>query len=343
MKEWIRGLKDRVLEGGEITREDAAQLLSLENASDIEFLLDQAHLITQDFHSEEPSLCSLVNAKSYLCGEDCGFCSQSVRFETTADRYSMMSPEEVLKVARDHEKQGTKNFCIVTSGASLSDPEFEQALETVRLLKQETKLNVDGSLGFLTPERVKQLKEAGMRRFNSNLQTSREFYPEIVSTHTYATREATLKALQAGDMEICSGGILGMGETREDRVGLAFELKPYHPECLPINILNPRPGTPLENTPKLETLEVLKTIAMFRFVLPNASIKLAGGREANLTEEEQERALRGGANGMIIGGYLTTEGNPMRRDSELLKRAGYKPFSPSQPASNASAPSSCCG
>ncbi len=343
MKEWISGLKDRVLGGGDITREEAAKLLSLEDASDIEFLLGQAHLITQDFHSEEPSLCSLINAKSNMCGEDCGFCSQSVRFETQVDRYSLMSPEEVLKVALSHEKQGTKNFCIVTSGASLSNPEFEQALETIRLLKRETKLNIDGSLGFLTPERVTRLKEAGMRRFNSNLQTSREFYPEIVTTHTYATREATLKALQAGDMEICSGGILGMGETREDRVSLAFELKPYHPECLPINILNPRPGTPLENAPQLETVEVLKTIAMFRFVLPEASIKLAGGREANLTEADQERALRGGANGMIIGGYLTTEGNPMRRDSELLKRAGYKPFSPAPAVSSAATPTSCCG
>jgi biotin synthase len=171
---------------------------------------------------------------------------------------------------------------------------------------------------------VKRLKEVGVRRFNSNLQTSREHYSNIVSTHSYDTRLETLKALIEGGMEICSGGILGMGETREDRIKLAFELKPYAPHCLPMNILNPMAGTPLENQSPADPIEMVKTIAVFRFIHPRSNIKLAGGREKNLGSYYQEKALKGGANGLIVGGYLTTEGNPMQDDFEMLKRAGFK-------------------
>jgi biotin synthase len=184
-------------------------------------------------------------------------------------------------------------------------------------------MNIDASLGFVTKEQAALLRDAGVRRFNHNLQSSREFYPQIVSTHTYDTRLDTLRALLEGGMELCSGGILGMGESREDRVKMAFELKRFHPECVPVNILNPRPGTPLENTPPMNPLEAVKTIAVFRFILPRANIKLAGGREGGL-QAYQEMALQGGANGLIIGGYLTTEGNPIAKDFAMLKRAGYE-------------------
>jgi biotin synthase len=244
-----------------------------------------------------------------------------------------MSPEEVVTAAKAFERKGAKNFCVVTSGGELNDEEFEQILEIYLRLQAETSMKLDGSLGFLTPERVKRLKEAGVRRFNDNLQSSREFYPKIVSTHTYDKRLETLRMLQEGNMEICSGGILGMGETREDRVKLAFELKPFHPHCLPMNILNPRPGTPLENQPAPDPLEMVKTIAVFRFIHPKANIKLAGGREVNLGTYYQEKALCGGANGLIIGGYLTTPGNPIHEDFEMLKRAGFSTPCQQDPAS----------
>lgn len=326
-KVWIDELKDRVLKGGEISYDEAVQLISLEDAEQIEYLQDAAHQITIAFNTEEPGLCSLINAKSYLCGEDCGFCAQSVRFETRAERYKLLPAEEIVAAAKKFEEKGAENFCVVTSGGTLSEEEFEKIIEIYRRLKQETTMNLDGSLGFLTPERVKRLKEVGVRRYNDNLQTSREYYPEVVSTHTYDKRVESLKVLQEGEMEICSGGILGMGESREDRVKLALELKPFAPHCLPINILNPRPGTPLENQPRLEPVESAKTIAVYRFIHPKTNIKLAGGREVNLTKDEQERILRGGANGLIIGGYLTTEGNPIHDDMEMLKRAGYSPSS----------------
>ena len=203
-------------------------------------------------------------------------------------------------------------------------------LATFRLLSEKTGLRLDGSLGNLTAEQIRKLRKAGMRRFNHNLQCSREFYPKIVSTHTYDKRIETLEFLDENGVEICSGGILGMGETREDRVKLAFELKPYDLYCLPINILNPRPGTPLENRHAIDPVEIVKTIAIFRFIHPKANIKLAGGRELNLGVYFQEKALRGGANGFVVGGYLTTSGNPLREDLAMLRHAGFSVETPGE-------------
>ncbi|MBI4711402.1 MAG: hypothetical protein HY767_02950, partial [Candidatus Omnitrophica bacterium] len=168
-----------------------------------------------------------------------------------------------------------------------------------------------------------KLRAAGMRRFNHNLQCSREFYPKIVSTHTYDERMETLKFLGENSVEVCSGGIFGMGESAEDRIRLAFELKPYNLHCLPINVLNPRPGTPLERQAAISPEEILKTVAIYRFIHPKANIKLAGGRELNLGVYFQEKALRGGANGFVVGGYLTTAGNPLQEDLDMLRRSGF--------------------
>jgi len=322
--EKIQQFKVRVLEGGEVTRGEAFEMIALESESDIHHLLAAAHEITLRFHAAIPGLCSLVNAKSYLCSEDCGFCAQSARFQTQTERYRLMRPEEVLAAAKKFERAGIRDFCVVTSGSELNDAEFEQVLNIYRLLKKETRLNLDGSLGFLTAERVRALKEAGVRRINNNLQTSREFYPQIVSTHTYDKGVGTMRLLLDQGVEICSGGILNLGETREDRIRLAFELKPFHPRCLPVNILNPRPGTPLEGRPRLAPQEILKTVAVYRFIHPQANIKLAGGREYNLNAGEQIRALQGGANGLIVGGYLTTQGDPISCDLDILNRAGYE-------------------
>jgi len=320
----VEHLKKRVLEGDGINYEEALELIHLEDSEDLDFLLEAAREITHHFNSTKPGLCSLLNAKSYLCGEDCGFCAQSVRFDTQADRYLLMEPEKVVEAAKRAEKLGAQNFCIVTSGAAPTEEEFEKIVLILERLSRESRLNLDASLGFITEEQARHLREIGLRRFNHNLQSSREFYPEIVSTHTYDTRLGTLRAVLEGGLELCSGGILGMGETREDRVKLALELKPYLPHCIPMNVLNPRPGTPLEDQPKPDPAEILKTIAVFRFIHPKANIKLAGGREVNLTPEEQEQALKGGANGLIIGGYLTTSGNPVEADFKMLERAGFE-------------------
>ena len=323
MKTFIHELKSRVLAGGSVTPDEALRLSAIKDIPALEFLLAAAHEITTKFCPAKPDLCSLVNAKSYLCSEDCSFCSQSSHYKTGVKRYPLMEPEEVLKNAQACEANGVQSFCVVTSGETLSNGEFEKVLATFRLLSEKTNLRLDGSLGNLTAEQIRKLREAGMRRFNHNLQCSREFYPEIVSTHTYDERIETLKFLDENDVEVCSGGIFGMGETAEDRIKLAFELKPFDLHCLPINILNPRPGTPLEGRKAIDPANVIKTVAIFRFIHPKANIKLAGGRELNLGVYFQEKALRGGANGFVVGGYLTTTGNPLREDFEMLKQAGF--------------------
>ena len=323
MKALIQELKRRVLAGGNITRTEALRLSSIKDPVTLDLLLSAAHEITGRFRLPQPDLCSLVNAKSYLCSEDCGFCSQSSHYETGVKRYPLMSPGKILEEAKKSEANGVQSFCVVTSGETLNDAEFEQVLATFRLLSEKTRLRLDGSLGNLTAEQVRKLREAGMRRFNHNLQCSREFYPEIVSTHTYDERKKTLKFLAENAVEVCSGGILGMGETEEDRINLAFELKPFEPHCLPVNILNPRPGTPLEGQRAINPEEIIKIVAIYRFIHPKANIKLAGGRERNLGVYFQEKALRGGANGFVVGGYLTTAGNPLQEDFDMLRRSGF--------------------
>ncbi|MFA7255466.1 MAG: biotin synthase BioB [Candidatus Omnitrophota bacterium] len=323
MKAFVQELTSRVLAGGTITAAEALRLSSIQDSPTIDLLLSSAHEITTRFRPSQADLCSLVNAKSYLCSEDCGFCSQSSHYKTGVKRYPLMSPEAILEEAKKSEANGVQSFCVVTSGETLNDAEFEQVLATFRLLSEKTHLRLDGSLGNLTTEQIRKLRAAGMRRFNHNLQCSREFYPEIVSTHTYDERMETLKFLKENGVEVCSGGIFGMGETAEDRIRLAFELVSYELHCLPINVLNPRPGTPLEGRSAISPEEIVKTIAIFRFIHPRANIKLAGGRELNLGVYFQEKALRGGANGFVVGGYLTTAGNPLQEDIGMLLRSGF--------------------
>lgn len=319
----IDQLKHKVLQGGAITFEEALALTGIESSDLLGILVAAAHEITIHFHKNQLELCSLINAKSYLCGEDCKFCAQSVHYETTAPRYGLVNAKTILQSAKQAEKFGAKCFCIVTSGESLPEKEFTAVLEAVRRLKRETKLQIDGSLGYLTVEQAKALKAAGLRRVNNNVQTSKNFYSQIVSTHPYEKRLEAIRNLKQAGLELCTGGILGLGETRENRIQMAFELKEVEPECIPINMLNPRPGTPLEGMEKLDMDEIIKTVAIYRFIHPRAIIKLAGGRERNLGKKQKE-ALLAGANGLIIGGYLTTESDPVKADLELVKQAGYE-------------------
>ncbi len=323
MKAFIQGLKSRVLTGGNITPDEALRLSSIQDPTTLDLLLSSAHEITTEYRPSQPDLCSLVNAKSYLCSEDCGFCSQSSHYKTGVKRYPLMNPEKILEEAKKCEANGIQSFCVVTSGETLNDAEFEQVLATFSLLSEKTRLRLDGSLGHLTAGQIRKLRAAGMRRFNHNLQCSREFYPEIVSTHTYDERMETLKFLEENGVEVCSGGIFGMGEPQEDRIRLAFELKPFDLHCLPINILNPRPGTPLEGRRPVDPAEIVKMVAIFRFIHPRANIKLAGGREVNLGVYFQEKSLCGGANGLVVGGYLTTAGGPLQEDLDMLRRSGF--------------------
>jgi len=318
----IDRFKQKVLQGGALTFAEAGEIMETEGEEAIRYLAAAAHAITLFFHSNQPFLCSLINAKSYLCGEDCAFCSQSVHFNTGIERFELLDADTILRAAHAAQESGARSFCVVTSGLGPSEEDFEKLIGIFERLSRETRLRIDCSIGVLTREQAVRMRAAGVKQVNHNLQTSREFYPEIVTTHDYETRRKTLSALRESGLEICSGGIFGMGESREDRLKLAFELREFHPECVPLNFLNARPGTPLERKASLKPLEAVKTVSVFRFVHPRANIKLAGGREGNLGKY-QELALRGGANGLVIGGYLTTRGNAVCADFEMLIKTGY--------------------
>ncbi|HLB29680.1 MAG TPA: biotin synthase BioB, partial [Dehalococcoidia bacterium] len=264
-------------------------------------------------------LCSIVNARSGSCSEDCAFCAQSAHHETGVSKYPMMSPQEILRHAEAAEAAGAHHFCIVTSGRALSDRDFETVLEAVRLIKENTRLERCAALGLLTPERARALQDAGVCRFNHNLETARSHFPAIVSTHSYDDRVATVKALRGAGIEACTGGILNMGETDRQRVELAFELKALDPDSVPINFLNPRPGTRLAHLKPMDPWEAVKWLAIYRLVMPDVIIRLAGGRLESLGLM-QECGFSAGVNGLLIGNYLTTLGPPPEEDLALLRR-----------------------
>jgi len=318
----INEVEERILAGGAINRAEADALL----ASPQEFLMHlmaAADRVRMHFKGNRFDSCSLVNARSGLCGEDCSFCAQSRHHHTDCDTYGLLSTEEILASARAAQESGASRFCTVTSGGALSDKEFDRLIDTLQRVHDEVDIALDASLGFLDDERASRLAAAGVTRYNHNLETSRDHYPKICSTHTYDQRVATVRQAMSHGFSACCGGIMGLGESPSQRLDLAFTLAELGVDCVPINILNPRPGTPLENAVSPEPLEVMKTVALFRLILPRATIKIAGGREKNLGDF-QAMALRAGANGMIIGGYLTTSGRSVEDDLRMVRQAGFE-------------------
>lgn len=334
MRQYIFDLTTRVIDGYQIEKSEAYPLLDAEGA-DITDLLAGANRIREHFADGDFDLCSIINAKSGSCPEDCSFCAQSAHYNTDIPEYPLLSPDEIVSAARKAECYGSQRFCIVTSGTAVNDADFEQILFTVGRLRAETGLQVDCSLGALTDERVKRLQEAGVSEYNHNIETDSAFYETIVTTHHYSTRVDTVKSLKTSTMEVCSGGIIGLGETARHRIDMAFTLRELGVDCVPINILNPRPGTPLHAAGPLSPMEVIKTIAIYRFILPKRVIKVAGGREANL-RDLQALAFLAGANGMIIGGYLTTKGRSADDDIRMLEDLGIN-------VKNGSAHAKSCG
>jgi biotin synthase len=303
--------------GKGIERQEAQELFKLQGPSIIE-LASVANKVRIHLKGKEIDLCSLINAKSGRCPENCSFCSQSSHFNTYVLPHPLVDKRKALKRAKQVEYYGAKHFCIVTSGKSISDNEFVKVLDIIKTLKKETSLKIDCSLGFITEDRAYALKEAGISRYNHNLETSESYYKNICTTHTFQDRLNTIKILKKLGIKVCSGGIIGLGETLEDRIDLAYILKEIDVDCIPINILNPRPGTPLENAPPLSPLEIIKTLSIFRLIHPKKIIKLAAGREINL-RDLQSLAMVSGVDGIVIGGYLTTQGREVQDDLQMLK------------------------
>lgn len=263
-------------------------------------------------------LCSIMNAKSGMCAEDCKFCAQSARHRTAAFVYPMKGKEEMLKAARHAKDIGAKRFDIVTSGNSLTKEEIEVITEAVSEIRKEIGIDMCASLGRLDENSLKALKEAGLSRYHHNIETSPNYYPNIVTTHSFQDRVATVRAAKRAGLEVCSGGIIGMGESWDDRIDMVIILKELDVDSVPINVLVPIKGTGLENIKILSCVDVIKTIAIFRIVLEDKIIKIAAGRESIL-KDFQAMAFMAGANGMLIGGYLTIKGRDINDDQALAE------------------------
>jgi biotin synthase len=314
-------LAEQSLAGKAPSREDA--LAVLESGED-ELLpvLQAAFLVRQQYFGRDVRIHVLKNAKSGMCPEDCAFCSQSVRFETGVDRYQLQSVAELVAGAREAAAMGAVKYCMVTSTRGPSERDLDTICEAVRQIKAELNINVCTSLGLLRDGQAERLAAAGVTRFNHNLESSRAHFPRVCSTHSYDDRIATLRAAKAAGLEACCGGIMGMGETLEDRVQLAFELRELEVESIPVNFLDPRPGTPLENQPRLSPHDCLRALAMFRLVNPARDIRVAGGREVNL-RHLQPLALYP-ANSLFCNGYLTTVGQGPEADLRMIADLGFR-------------------
>lgn len=327
MIENVDGIMDvarRVIGGEEITPDEASRLIHLEDQADIHVLISWANRIRTVRLNNQVEMCAIVNAKSGLCSENCAFCAQSSHYNTSVSTYPLMSAEEIVSAGRKAVQAGAYRFSIVTSGKGvLNKGEMEMIMDAVKALAQEG-IRTCASLGLMSEETAAAFKEAGLLRYHHNLETAASYYPDICTTHGFEERVNTVLAAYRSGLEVCSGGILGMGETREQRLELAFQLKELPVVSIPLNFLNPIPGTPLENQTPLHPLEILKTIAVFRFILPDREIRTCGGREANL-RGLQPLMFTAGCSGTMIGNYLTTEGRDPAQDAQDIRDLGLRP------------------
>ncbi len=331
MLDFLLKVRSDTLEGRPLSFEDALRLTDVPDLL-VPYLAAIANEVRKKYVGDEIESCALSNIKSGNCSEDCKFCAQSGHYKTDSPVYPQISAEEIVAQAKSAEAMGATEFCMVSSGwGATNNKEFETVLEAVRRITAETALFVDCSLGFLTGDQMRRLKEAGLFRNNHNLEASKGYFDKICSTHTYKERMSHVELVRHYGIHPCSGGILGMGESPKDRIDLAFDLKKIGAECVPINILNPRPGTPLGHVEPIGPMEIIKYVAIFRLILPASTIKIAGGREVNL-RDLQAMAMQAGANGLILGNYLTTMGRSSERDLEMLKDLGFRVVSGQVPS-----------
>ncbi|MCK5595071.1 biotin synthase BioB [bacterium] len=285
-------------------------------------LISTADKIRRKFKGEKVKLCSIINAKSGMCDQDCAFCGQSSYHKTKTPKYPMLDTEAIVKSAMDAERNGAAEFSIVTSGKGInSREEIGKIKRSIKRIKKETSLECCASLGVLNKDFLKELKDAGLDRYHHNLETSQSFFPQICTTRPYRENVDTIIAAKEAGLITCCGGIFGMGESQKQRIELAMTLKELDPDSIPINFLNPVKNTKLENMSLLKPLEALKIIATFRIIFPTKDIIICGGREITL-QSLQPMMLLAGANGMIIGDYLTTKGRNVQDDLDMIKDLG---------------------
>ena len=312
-------IAEEIINGRRLNREDDLAFLMEE---DLDSLCRGADEIRRRLRGDRADLCSIINGRSGRCGEDCKFCAQSSCHNAKINEYPFLEPEEILEDCRRHERQGVGRYSVVTAGRALNGREMDLALRAYRSMKENCKIELCASHGLLSQEDFYRLAEAGISRYHANIETSRRNFPNICTTHTYDDKLEVIRRARNAGLAVCSGGIIGMGETWEDRVDMAFSLYEMEIKSIPINILQPIPGTPFGTLPPLSEEEILRTIAMFRYINPDAEVRLAAGR--NSMEHSGKKVFTAGANAAITGDMLTTSGNNIADDMAMLTSMGFE-------------------
>jgi len=316
---WLQRAQ-RILHGVILSRDEALDLL-MSADDDLLGVLAAAFLIRRHYFGRGVALHVIQNAKNGLCSEDCAFCSQAGSAHSAAPQYALQDIEKIIDGARKAADLNALRYCVVISGREPADDDLDIICRAVRQIKKEIRIEICTSLGLLNMEQARRLKDAGVDRFNHNLESSERFYPSVCTTHGYADRKRTAEIVKASGMELCSGGLIGMGETLKDRVEMAFALLDVAADSIPLNFLDPRPGTALEDLVRLSPSDCLRTLAMFRFVHPDKEIRVAGGREACLGSMQVLSLYA--ANSIFTKGYLTTPGQGYEEDMAMIQKAGF--------------------
>ena len=314
----IQEYKEKVLNGEFLSK---AEALILADAP-LEELCTAANEIREHFCGNNFDICTIINGKSGKCSEDCKYCAQSVFYSTETETYPLLDTKEILEQAKYNDDRGVLRYSIVTSGEKLNDDEVDKACESIKAIREETGIAVCVSFGLLSENQFRKIKEAGATRTHNNLETSRNNFPNVCTTHSYDDKIETIKAAQCAGLNVCSGGIVGLGETMEDRIDMVITIRELGIRSIPVNMLNPIAGTPYENNKELTNEDMCRIVAIFRFLVPNASIRLAGGR--GLLPDKGVRCFQSGSNAAISGDMLTTSGISIQHDMQMLEELGYK-------------------
>lgn len=311
-------LKQKIYEGADISYDEAAALAG----EPLDALAAAANEIREKMCGNRFDMCTIINGKCGKCSEDCKYCAQSAHYHTDCkETYPLLPTEELLAGARHNKEQGVLRYSVVTSGRSLRAQEVDQACESIREIRRNVDIQICVSFGLLDEQQFRKIKQAGASRVHCNLEASREFFPKVCTTHSYDEKIATIKAAKRAGLEVCSGGIMGLGETMGNRIDMALALRELGVKSVPVNLLNPIKGTPYENNKILSDDEFCRIVSIFRFLIPDGVIRLAGGR--GLLGDKGEKCFRSGANAAISGDMLTTAGITARTDMALINRLGY--------------------
>lgn len=316
-KNITKELKEKIFNNYIISKEEAMLL----NQEPLENLTNTANEIREYFCKNIFDLCTIISGKGGKCSEDCKYCAQSSVAIGSIDTFPLLETNDILKDAQYNEAKDIKRFSIVTSGKKLNKKEIVKICETIKTLKNNTSLTLCASFGLLNKEDFLSIKEAGIERIHNNLESSREYFPQMCTTHTYDDKIDSIKEAQSLGLSICSGGIFGIGETMEDRINMAITIRDLKIKSIPINMLNPIPGTPYGNNPMLTIEEMCKIVAIFRFIIPDGFIRLAGGR--GLLPDHGKKCFQSGANAAITGDLLTTSGITIENDMKMIEELGF--------------------